>query len=215
MKTVIKRKLFKSLSKSGLLTGSAIGILTAGILTSPVAFAASGTTQVDITFPPLVILYYYDNIDIAVDADDLSAMIANGVTSCTAGSAGGVAELECSTSTDPLLLGTSTDVTGTQVTYSPAIEGDANVSPVLANTDLTFVIENSWAVRALGGTLAATIATGGGNFSAPFITPAVPTSSLTLTDGANVGDVQFDVDLTSITGLVASDTLIITVTSTP
>ena len=214
MKTVTNSKLFKSLSRSGLLTGSAVGILTAGLLTSPGAFAASGTTQVDITFPPLVILYYYDNIDIAVDADDLSAMIANGVTTCTAGSAGGVAELDCSASTDPLSLGTAT-VSGTQASYSAAIEGDANVNPAPANTDLTFVIENSWAVRALGGTLAATIAAGGSDFSSPTITPTNPTSSLTLTDGNNVGDVQFDVDLTSITGLVASDTLTITVTSTP
>jgi hypothetical protein len=210
MKSLIIKKLIETISRKGLLAGSLLGIFM-----SPSTFAASGSTQVDITFPPLVILYYYDNIDITVDADDLSAMLANGVASCSAGSAGGVAELDCAAATDPRALGTAA-ISGTEASYDASIEGDANVNLLSANTDLTFVIENSWAVRALGGTLAATIGvTGTGDFTSPLITPAVPTSSLTLTDGDNIGDVQFDVDITGITGLLASDTLTITVTSTP
>ena len=210
MKSLTIKQLIETISSKGLLAGSLIAIFM-----SPSTFAASGTTQVDISFPPLVILYYYNDIDITVDADDLSAMLASGVGSCTAGSAGGVAELDCAAATDPLVLSTAA-TSGTEASYDAAIEGDANVSTLSANTDLTFVIENSWAVRALGGTLAATIGvSGSGDFTSPLITPTVPTSSLTLTDGDNIGDVQFDVDITGITGLIASDTLTITVTSTP
>ena len=210
MKSLTIKQLIETISSKGLLAGSLIAIFM-----SPSTFAASGTTQVDISFPPLVILYYYNDIDITVDADDLSAMLASGVGSCTAGSAGGVAELDCAAATDPLVLSTAA-TSGTEASYDAAIEGDANVSTLSANTDLTFVIENSWAVRALGGTLAATIGvSGSGDFTSPLIAPTVPTSSLTLTDGDNIGDVQFDVDITGITGLIASDTLTITVTSTP
>jgi len=195
--------------------GILIGTSMAAMLSAPNTFAASGSVQVDITFPPLVILYYYDNIDIAVDADDFSAMVADGVASCSTGSALGVAELECSAASDPLAL-SAASVSGTEASYDAAIGADGNVSGFSGNTDLTFVIENSWAVRALGGTLAASIGvSGAGNFTSPQITPTVPTSSLTLTDGSNIGDIQFDVDVTSLGGLTASDTVTITVISTP
>ena len=99
----------------------------AAMLSAPNTFAASGSVQVDITFPPLVILYYYDNIDIAVDADDFSAMVADGVASCSTGSALGVAELECSAASDPLAL-SAASVSGTEASYDAAIGADGNVS---------------------------------------------------------------------------------------
>ena len=194
------------------LTASA---LAAGLLASASTMAASGTTQVDISFPPLIILYYFDDIDINMDADDLESLITGNnpsLGSCTPG-AGPAAELVCAGATSPKVLATASSVTGGTATYDADIGSDGSVSPAV-DTDVTIVLENSWAVRALASTLTASVALGGGDFSNPLITPTNPTPSLTLTDGQNIGDVQFDVDLDALAApLTASDSVIITVVS--
>ena len=191
--------------KAGILAGSLASLAAVSNV-----HAASGTTQVDITFPPLVILYYYDNIDITVDAADLTSLLSSGVGGCTNSGS----EYVCGATTNPLALSSAT-VSGSQASYDANIEGDAGVPTNATTSNITFIIENSWAVRALGGTLAASIALNGGDFSAgsAVITPAAPTTSILLTDGANVGDIQFDVDVSAITGTTASDQVTITVTS--
>ena len=55
--------MFERSKLSALLAGATL----AATLGSPTAQAASGAVDVDITFPPLVILYYYPNIDVTVD----------------------------------------------------------------------------------------------------------------------------------------------------
>jgi hypothetical protein len=102
-------------------------------------------------------------------------------------------------------------VSGTTISYSAAIEGDTPTSAAVDGT-VSFTLENSWAVRALATSLTASVAaSGSGDFLNETIAPVAPTPSLTLTDGQNIGDLSFDVDLASLTGLTASDTLTITV----
>ena len=50
---------------------------------SPSTQAATGTMNVDVTFPPLIILYYYPNVDVTVDADDLESLLVNGNAALT------------------------------------------------------------------------------------------------------------------------------------
>ncbi len=191
------------------------GAIAAGIMASSGAWAATGTTQVDITFPPLIILYYFDNIDIAMDANDLESLITSSNPSlgaCTPG-AGTAAELACPGTESPKALATASGVAAGTVTYDANIANDATVSAAVGS-DVTIVLENSWAVRSLASSLTASVALNGGDFSNALISPVNPTPSLTLTDGQNIGDVQFDVDLNNLaTPLVASDALIITVVS--
>ena len=90
---------------------------------------------------------------------------------------------------------------------------DANVTGSV-DPDVSITLENSWAVRALAAAgLTASVTLGTGDFSNASITPTAPTASLTLTDGSNIGDVSFDIDVDALTGLTASDTLTITVVS--
>ncbi|MDX1735981.1 MAG: hypothetical protein R3228_16515 [Halioglobus sp.] len=195
------------------------GAVLAATLNSPASNAATGSVAVDIDFPPLVVLYYFPNIDITVDPDDLEdALLGNTsnshLSSCTRGSAGSVTELECETTADPQALSTSTGVAGGTITYNADINSDTTVSTAVDGT-VSFSLENAWAVRALASGLTASVSlSGSGDFSNEAISPTAPDASLTLGGGNdNIGDLSFDVDLDSLSGLTASDTLTITVTA--
>jgi hypothetical protein len=192
--------------------------LAAVLVTPTTSHAASGSTAVDVTFPPLIILYYFNTIGVTVDADDLETLISNGnaaLAGCTAGASLANAELECTTAANATITGAGT-ISGSQINYDADIAADANVSATVDGT-ITVVLENSWAVRALASGLTASVAlSGAGEFVAgsESILPTAPTASLTLVDGDNIGDVQFDVDIDNIGGdVTASDTLTITVVS--
>ena len=191
------------------------GATLAATLVSPSTQAATGAVNVDITFPPLVILYYYPNIDINVDADDLESVLINGnpsLGSCTQGASGSVSELECETAEDPKVLSTGT-VSATTITYDADISSDTAVSGVV-DPSVSFTLSDVWAVRALATSLTASVVAGGGDFTNETITPTNPTPQLfPLTSGVNVGDLSFDVDMSSLVGLTASDTLTVTVVS--
>lgn len=203
--------MFKQQKLGALLASAAF----AAILASPASQAAQGTTAVDITFPPLIILYYYPNIDITVDADDLEAVLISGnaaLAACAAGASLTVSELECEAAEDPKALSTGT-VTGTTISYDADIDSDTAVGSAVDST-VSFTLTDSWAVRALASGLTASVAAGGGDFSNESITPTSPTPQLApLTSGVNVGDLSFDVDVATLGGLTASDTLTVTVVS--
>jgi hypothetical protein len=191
------------------------GATLAATLVSPSSQAATGSVDVDITFPPLIIFYYYPNIEINVDADDLESVLINGnagLGSCAQGASGTVSELECETAENPKVLSTGT-VSSTTITYDADISSDSAVSGVV-DPSVSFTLTDVWAVRALATSLTASVATGGGDFTNESITPTSPTPQLfPLTSGVNVGDLSFDVDMSSLVGLTASDTLTVTVVS--
>lgn len=201
------------------LSAALAGATLAATLASPAALAAEGTVDVDITFPPLVILYYYDDIAITVGSSEFGdALIdANAElgTDCT--EVGGTdAEFECAPNSTTVNLTTADgSFAAGELTYDADIANDANI-PSSLSTVITVTLENVWAVRALtDGTLDASVSDNGVLFENSSISPETPTASLTLGAG-NVGDVSFEVDLSDdLTGLSVSDSLTITVVSVP
>lgn len=191
-------------------TGSLVSGLLALSMTASSARAASGDVSVDISFPPLIILYYYDDIDIAVNADDFAQVLENGATGCI--SANGALSCAAGSTLNFPDTGNADSISGTTLTYAGDINTEAGAATV--DTNLSFVLENVWAVRALvpaGATLDASV-TGVGDFTNLAITPTQPAASMTLSNAAatdNIGDLSFDVDVSN--GLVASDTLTVTV----
>ncbi len=205
------KKKIERVAIKGLLAGS-----IACALAVPQAFAATGTTSVDIDFPPLLILYYYDNIPITVDAASFAT--ATGMDA-PAGCSVDAPGVECNVAAAP---------TPTLTAALGSITADADIgtdgAPAALNTTISFDINNAWGVRSLvggAGTLDATITQGAGDFVAASATSDLAgsgtvASSLTLTSGSNVGDLQFDVDLLALADpTVASDTITITVVPTP
>ncbi len=206
------RKIIRAAEKT-LIVGS-----LAAAFAVPGAHAASGTTSIDIDFPPLLILYYYDSIPITVDAASFAT--ATGMdtpANCNVNVPG----VECGVTSSPTL--TPTAALG-QINANADIATDG--APAALTTTINFDINNAWGVRSLvgaggAGTLDATITQGGGDFVAASATSDLAgagavASSLTLTPGSNVGDLQFAVDLTSLADpSTASDTITVQVVPTP
>lgn len=184
-------------------------------VSAPGAFAASGTTSIDIDFPPLLILYYYDEIPIDVDAAAFATATGMDSPAACSTDAPGVS---CNASTgSPAALTAAPGV----ITTATDIEGDMAAGHTI-DTEIDFDINNAWAVRSLGiSSLDATITQGAGDFVAGSATSDLAgsgtvTSSLTLTSGQNIGDLQFAVELEDLADAsTASDTITITVIPTP
>ncbi|MCB1672391.1 MAG: hypothetical protein R3F41_16135 [Gammaproteobacteria bacterium] len=207
------RKSIRAMAKAGVLAGSLVGL---GMLGQG-ANAASGEVDVEINFPSLVILYYYDDINIAVNSSDFAEALNNGATGCVASPDGN--GLSCAAGSAFDVLDTdSASISGTTLTYTADIQTEAGATSV--PNDLSFVLRNVWAVRALvpsGASLSASV-TNTGDFTNLGITPTTPAASMTLsnTNGGNdnVGDLSFDVSLNDLANdLSISDTLEVTVVS--
>jgi len=154
----------------------------------------------------------FGDIDVTVDPRDLETLISNGnaaLAGCTVGT-GVNAELECASDESPRTITGTGTVTASTISYNADINAYTPTSTAV-DAEITVELENSWAVRALATSLTASVVAGGGDFTNATITPTAPVPSLTLTDGDNIGDLQFDVDLDALTGVTASDTLTITV----
>lgn len=200
------------------MTKSLAVLSLAAVLGAPTTHAASGSTTVNVTFPPLIILYYFNQIDVALSSADVQALLDNAgntLTGCTL--AGG--DLNCAAATDAsLAAGTGTvDATLPQITFDANITGDANVPAGSFTTTISVVLENSWAVRALtSNALAASVPAGAiGDFSSVTISPTVPDASLTLGGGNdNIGTLTLDLDIDNTAApLVATGDILITVTA--
>ena len=158
------------------------------------ANAAEGTTTIDITLEPVVILHYFSDIDLTITSEAISQVIS--------GAAGGAVD-----------EGTFTVAAGGyplsyNAAISPDTSGDANSA--------TLTIENAWAVRSLSSnnvTVAIAIGTatlnGGSSGSITMSNPVVDdgTSSGTSIQFASPGlvvprdgDVQLDLSFASVTG---------------
>lgn len=186
------------------------------VLAVPASHAASGTTTVNVTFPPLIILYYFNQIDVALSSADVQALLANNgntFTGCVSAADG----LECAAATNAsLAAGSGTvDAVNPEITFDANITGDANVPAGGLTTTISVILQNSWAVRALSSTaLSATVPAGAiGDFSSVTISPGSPDVSLTL-GGANnnIGDLTLNLDIdNTTTALLATGDITITV----
>ena len=94
-----------------------------GFFASPSQAQVTGTTDIDIDFPPLLILFYYSNVDLTISAANLEAVVLS------------VA--------NPVDRGTHN--TGTSFTTDLAIDSSTNF-----NSTVTLTLQNAWAIRSVG-----------------------------------------------------------------
>ncbi len=114
------------MKKAILVTMTALALAALLPATASAQATANGTMAVDINLPNLIILYYYSDVTVNIDATDL----VNGT--------GGVD------------LG---DVTGTGgLTADLGITNPTLDSPLSNLSDVTLTLENAWAVRSLSTT---------------------------------------------------------------
>jgi len=197
MKFEVKKSI-RNMAKAGVLAGSLLGLSMVG----QSANAASGDTDIAISFPPLIILYYYNEITLDVAAQDFADAIDVGLT-CTESTANG---LECSAA--------STVAASVTSATTGSVVADADITNGLGALDATldFDINNAWAVRSLGtGNLNASVTdtAPGDDFTSIGTSLTSVTRSLTFGAG-NVGDITFSVALDGSTTM--SDTVTIAVT---
>ena len=189
------RKTIRKAAKAGLMAGSLSGLA----LVSQGAQAATGQVQVDVSFPPLIILYYYDQISVDVSA----AQIAT-----AAGLSGSDSGVEMEAGCD--IVTTIGTVGAGSIEASASATTDASGVTNL----ISFDIDNVWAVRSIAtNNLTATLTGTSGEFTNVSSSLAganvVPGWSF---GAGNTGDITFDIDLTTVTDPSSiSDTITIAV----
>ncbi len=171
--------------------GAAAAIMMQALIATA-AWAAQGTTSIEVKLPNTLIVYHYDNIQLQVGSTALADYLAAGSASaCASDFCADLNTLDLRSSPINDLNASNADA---QLSDSnPAIGGGSSA---------TFTVENAVGVRALGCTdYAAATAIGTGTDA------AVTISSDSLLDIRNapcsltmtVGDLVFDVDINSLT----------------
>ena len=173
----------KSLSKTirnrfkSAVTG--VGLLLAlGIFSSPVQAQATGTTNIDIDFPPLIILYYFGEINIDITTAALAGIVTGGAGDTAIDEAGG-------------------GITATAFTDDVSIPGTTSfTSPASVNIDLL----NAWGVRAIanaaGADVRVTVALTSGTLTDPVSSDTITINSVTTTSPSGAGAFAAFADIT-------------------
>jgi hypothetical protein len=172
------------------------GLLLLMLLSIPMMGQAQIDVDVDIDIGEITILYAFTDIDVEIDSTALGAILANGCVAgtnsieCDEGDAGG-----------PI---TAVENTGT-------LEATFDIAPGLFDPSaVDLVLENVWAVRAIGGTTANTTVTAtlGADNVLTNGASAITVNDATAAPGTfadpglgtpQVGDVTLELDLTGIT----------------
>lgn len=104
-----------------------LACLLAVLVTSPVLGQATGNMNISIDVPPVVILWYYGDVNVDISAADLAGVLVSGASG--------------DSSVD---LGAAVDL--------PAFSPDLSISPTLNGdpTSLALDLRNSWAVLSVG-----------------------------------------------------------------
>ena len=164
------------------------GLLTGMLALLPVASAqaATATTTVEISFPQILILYTFDQIDLSVDAAGLADAITPGTTTCAGD--------YCSDQ------GT-VDLTGTGLALDGSDTLDADIAGGVGSLPgpVTVTVENAFGVRALGHSSYTAGVAAAGTPNAAFGSPAVTTPNYTGLQ-LSTGDLSFTIDLSQLSG---------------
>jgi len=110
-------------------------VLATLLLGVPSAQAASGTTTVDISYPPMIILYYYTLVPVTLAAGDLGSLF-------------GVGSGDYASATATAGSGTNTVVAGTSISVAPGTALTTTLTP--AGTAVPLVLMSNWSVRSVG-----------------------------------------------------------------
>jgi len=117
-----------------------VGLVAATALSNPAAHAATGSVNVDVNLPTVLVMYYFGNVTLNIDEAGLATYLGAGGSDCTNG--------YCDAQPDPgpidvLTLNATTNVPMPALNdpYTPGGPGA-----------VTFVLEDVVGVRALGCT---------------------------------------------------------------
>ena len=165
-------------------TFSVLAVLALALFASPArAATVTGDVSIEFDFPPLLILYYYSSMDVTIDADDLVTLLGAG----------------------PGDQGSKSGSTvGATVDMGLSDPGD------VASTNVTLDLQNTWAIRSVGGTTTVsasllggtpTVLSGPAGASIDIDTVAPSPTSVPATGflGFALGDLSMDLDLASAT----------------
>lgn len=166
-----------------------VGLLTVAALTNSPAQAATGNVVVDVSFPTVLVMYYYSTIGIDIDQEALGQVITGVASNC----AGDWCVDEGDAGAFTINTG---NLVGATATVTPTAVGAGG----LANTVLNIVLEDVVGARAIGcgpsGVYDANYTVAG---TPGVVAVATPQAVGTL-DGAScsltleTGSVNFDVD---------------------
>ncbi len=207
-------------AKRALVAG--VVVIVGALLSAPPAYAqASGSTDIDITLPDIVVLHYWSNIDINVPKAALAALLTGGTgdTGEDEGTANGGSAINVALSGGNLAANTSVSTT---------MSGTGDPSAVV------MVLNNAWAVRSIslaGGTSTKLeIATTDTKLDHQTTTATIGVSGLKVDDGTSsgtsitftapglvnpkIGAVQMTLDLTNATNAGAYLDFVFTLTAT-
>ena len=136
-------------------------VLATLLLGAPSAQAASGTTQVDISYPPMIILYYYTLVPVTLAAGDLGTLFGTGTGNDAAATATAGA-------------GTNS-VVSPDVKVTPGTALTTTLNP-LANA-VGLVLMSNWSVRSVGNA----------STNTQVVVAATANTSLTGSNGGTIG----------------------------
>jgi hypothetical protein len=151
-----------------------------GLASAPIHAQASGTTDVDIDFPPILILYYYSDVEVNLPTTVLDDFLGASPTAGTA--ANGVDHYQQAELPSGAITATAGGANEIVATLSAL--GTLPGSVDLTAMELTLV--NAWAVRALASSTETDytifVERGDGTGSPPDIDLVNGTSTITITD---------------------------------
>ena len=167
--------------------------------------AADVSTTIDINFPSVMVLYYYNQIDLDVDADTLVNQLGGSSGECDSAGTGE----NCVQAADQTY---SLDLDSPTVTADIQTDGGA-----LSSAPVDVTIENAYGMRCLGCTTYSVAVSDGANSTAVVTDPVntkVTANGLTMV----VQDLGFSLDLDQLTSTevdngVATESALITVTA--
>lgn len=199
--------MFRSIANRGLRLGASFAFACAAFLGSGTAHAQNAVVDLNVTLSPITMLYYFSTVNVTVPSSAMAGML------CGTGTASAI----YNTSASNCDLGISGTLNATGSGTGLTANGAIGTNPAgFSGAAVPLLLQNVWAVRAIGGTSANTtvsISLGSSNtltrtggtetivISAPLVstTPAVSgnnTTAVTFLDPGLVTAQQGSVSLT-------------------
>jgi hypothetical protein len=190
--------------KKGLLAATLTSAMMTGAV-APATQAADVSTTIDINFPTVMVLYYYNQLDLDVDAASLVDQLGGSSAACNSAGTGE----NCLAATDQTY---SLDLGSATVTADIETDGGA-----VTTTPVDVTITDAYGMRCIGCTNYDVAVSDGANSTAVAISPV---STTVTANGLQMvtQDLGFSLDLDQLTSSevdngVATESALITVTA--
>ena len=195
------------MDKKTLKRACAVGLLSASTLVNPAAHAAQGSVNVDVLLPTVLVMYYYSDIDLDLDAGALAGYLSVDDSPCAAGD-------YCDDQLEAGVQSVTTIGPTTTVTLT------APTDPYGGAPVVTFELENAVAVRALGCASYAAdfdVSSASDAITDQADQPVANIDGQPCSMGLTTGDLAFDLDFDLLDpgAETVSATLDVTITGSP